>query len=66
MCAYDPRLQWPGAMLGVAHVRDLGPVEYMAAEAAKMLLIATPQRIYAISPQDPEAPDGAKRSQRQD
>ena len=50
-----PRLQWPGALLGVAHSPELGPVEYIASEKKGMLLIATARRIYAISPEDPEA-----------
>lgn len=50
-----PRLRWPGALLGLVNTRDLGPVEYIAAETERMLLIATPRRVYAISPADPEA-----------
>lgn len=50
-----PRLQWPGAVLGMVNAADLGPVEYMAAETERMLLIATARRVYAISPQDPDA-----------
>jgi hypothetical protein len=50
-----PPLTWPGALLGVVQARDLGPVEYMAAGARPLLLIATPKRVYAISPEDPDA-----------
>ncbi len=50
-----PRLCWPGALLGLVRARDLGPVEFLAAERERMLLIATPRRIFAISPEDPEA-----------
>jgi hypothetical protein len=50
-----PRLQWPGALLGVVNARDLGQIEYVAAETERLLLIATPRRIYAISPADTEA-----------
>jgi hypothetical protein len=49
-----PRLRWPGAVLGLVNAADLGVVEYMAAGTETMLLVATPRRIYAISPQDPD------------
>jgi hypothetical protein len=48
-----PRLSWPGALLGERHVDGLGPIEYLAASTDNLLLIATPQKIYAISPSDP-------------
>jgi len=47
-----PLLGWPGAFLGQASSPDLGPVEFLAAERGRMLLIATPAKIYAISPAD--------------
>jgi hypothetical protein len=50
-----PRLNWPGAILGSVNARDLGPVEYLVADKENILLVATPQRIYAISPEDPQA-----------
>jgi len=50
-----PRLAAPGAIIGVMNVGDLGTVEYMAADRARMLLLATPRRVYAISPADPAA-----------
>lgn len=49
-----PRFIWPGAILGTVHVADLGEVEYMASSARTLLLIATPKRVYAISPENPE------------
>lgn len=49
-----PLLSWPGALLGSVNVRDLGPVEFLAAEVETLLLVATPQHIYAISPSDPK------------
>jgi len=48
-----PRLSWPGAILGSLNVSDLGPVEFMASDRALLLLLATPTRVYAISPADP-------------
>jgi hypothetical protein len=50
-----PPFSWPGAMLGTVHTQDLGIVEYMASSRDHLLLIATPERIYAISPDDPAA-----------
>ncbi len=51
----QPLLRWPGGLLGTVQVRDLGPVEYMAAEMRTLLLVATPNKVFAISPADPEA-----------
>ncbi len=48
-----PRLQLPGSIVGVRNVEGLGPVEYMASDRNTLLLIATPERIYAISPASP-------------
>ena len=45
-----PYLRWPGAILGTRQVEGLGPVEFMASELHNLLLVATHQRIYAISP----------------
>jgi hypothetical protein len=52
---HSPILSWPGALLGSARARELGVVEFMAAEKDTLLLVATPQRVYAISPADPRA-----------
>jgi hypothetical protein len=48
----QPRLSWPGAVLGSLNVKDFGPVEYLAS-SKDVLLVATRQRVYAISPADP-------------
>jgi hypothetical protein len=45
-----PRLSFPGAILGVTQTRDQGPVEFMASEIEHLVLVATHQKIYAISP----------------
>ena len=50
-----PRLAWIGALTGLVNVPDLGPVEFLASERRTMLLVATPSKIYAISPADPGA-----------
>jgi len=50
------RLPWfclPGAVLGVRRQPDLGPVEFIAANRKKVLLVATARRVFAISPNDP-------------
>lgn len=50
-----PPLQWPGAVLGKVNTNDLGPVEFLASTTKSLLLVATTRRIYAISPDDPDA-----------
>lgn len=47
-----PFWSMPGAILGVRNVEGLGLVEYLASDVGTMLLVATPRRIYAISPAD--------------
>jgi hypothetical protein len=49
---YLPWLRWPGAVVGSRQVPELGQVEFMAADTAHMILVATPQRVFAISPAD--------------
>lgn len=50
-----PRFSWPGALLGFASIRELGTVEFIAAEPENLLLIATSTRVFAISPANPKA-----------
>lgn len=50
-----PRPGMPGALVGTVAVDGLGPVEFMAAGREGLLLIATPHKIFAISPQNPQA-----------
>jgi hypothetical protein len=47
-----PIIHLPGAITGVRHHRDLGPVEFLASDAKALLLIATSRRVFVISPQD--------------
>lgn len=47
-----PWLRWPGAILGNRKVSELGMVEFMAADLSHMLLVATPDKVFAISPQN--------------
>ncbi len=50
-----PLFSAAGAIRGTRHVRDLGLVEYMASDPSRLVLIAAPERVYAISPSDPQA-----------
>ena len=47
-----PWLRFPGAILGVRTVPELGQVEFIASDTKHMLLVATPEKVYAISPQE--------------
>lgn len=47
-----PWLRWPGAIIGRRTVSELGPVEYLSANRKQMILVATPGRVYAVSPDD--------------
>ena len=47
-----PPLSAQGAVLGSRFHRDLGHIEYIASSASDLLLIATQDRVYAISPKD--------------
>jgi hypothetical protein len=47
-----PWLRWPGAFVGSRQVPELGRVEFMAADTAHLILLATPERVFAISPSD--------------
>ena len=47
-----PLFHLPGAIAGVLHHPDLGPVEFLASDAGSLVLIATPKRVFVISPQD--------------
>jgi hypothetical protein len=48
-----PPFSMPGAILGIQRHPDLGTVEFLADNAAKLLLVATAQKVFAISPDDP-------------
>jgi hypothetical protein len=49
-----PLIRWPGSVLGT---RRLGgtPVEYLASTRRDLIMVATYERAYAISPSDPDA-----------
>ena len=50
-----PRWGWPGSYVGISQDPELGRVEFMAAEADKLVYIGTEQGVYAISPENPAA-----------
>ncbi len=50
-----PRLRWPGAVVGQRYLAGAGEVEFMASRTRNLIVIATPGRGYAISPEDPQA-----------
>jgi len=45
----------PGAVLGTIKLGELPPIEFMAARPQHLVLVATPQRIFALSPLEREA-----------
>ncbi len=47
-----PRIIFPGAVLGTRKHRDLGIIEYIASDFRQLVLIATKDRIFAISPRN--------------
>ena len=47
-----PSFSVPGAVLGLRHHRDLGPIEYIASTTSNLLLVASREKVYAISPKD--------------
>jgi len=48
-----PTFPLPGGLIGLRRHPDLGLVEFIASDAAKLLLVATARRIFVISPDDP-------------
>jgi hypothetical protein len=48
-----PWLAWPGSVLGIRRLPDGRSLEYMAGRSRNLILIATPGRVFAISPADP-------------
>jgi len=48
-----PIVSWPGALLGERANEDLGKVEFLASDLNKLILVATYQKTFAISPQNP-------------
>ena len=51
----SPRLYWPGGVLGRRHLPGVGEIEFMAASMKGLVVIATPGKYYALSPEAPES-----------
>ena len=49
-----PLFRWPGSVLGTRKLSGDTPVEFMASGSTKLVLIATYEKVFAISPPDPE------------
>jgi len=47
-----PWLRWPGAIIGRRSVPELGIVEYLSADVQHMILVATPDKTFALSPEN--------------
>ena len=47
-----PPFSVQGAVLGSRHLSDLGHIEFIASSASELILIATKDHVYAISPKD--------------
>lgn len=50
-----PWLYWPGAVLGVRQAPGGKRLEFLASRSTQLLLIATAERIFVISPEDSQA-----------
>jgi hypothetical protein len=49
-----PRLRWPGAVLGTRRLSGgMTVIEFLASQTSDLLVIATPGRFFAISPDEP-------------
>lgn len=49
-----PRLHWPGGVLGRRHLPGGGEVEFMASSTKNLVVIATPGKYFAVSPDTAE------------
>ena len=50
-----PFFRWPGAVTGMRQTPGSGRLEFFAARTTGLVLIATPERTYVVSPDDPQA-----------
>jgi hypothetical protein len=49
-----PQLHWPGFLVGTRRMSDGTPVEYLAAQTDRLLLVSLTSHIIVISPNDPQ------------
>lgn len=50
-----PWLRWPGAVLGWRTVSELGVVEFIGSDVKHLILVATPGKVFALSPENTKA-----------
>jgi hypothetical protein len=50
-----PLVYWPGSVLGTRRTKEGIVVEFFSARSTSLILVATKERVFAISPEDPEA-----------
>ena len=50
-----PWISWPGAVLGVRRLSDDNRVEFLASRTGQSIVIDTDERIFVISPEQPDA-----------
>lgn len=48
-----PLARWPGSVIGVRRLSDGNRVEYLASSTKQLIYIATSERIFGISPEEP-------------
>jgi hypothetical protein len=48
-------VRWPGSVLGTRRTKEGILVEFFAARSASLVLVGTEERVFALSPEDPEA-----------
>lgn len=49
-----PWFRWPGSVLGSRRLGGDTPIEFLASQSLDLILIATYERVFAISPTDPD------------
>jgi hypothetical protein len=49
-----PWFHWPGSLLGTRRAEGMEEVEFMASRTQGLILIGTPEQIFAISPANPD------------
>ncbi|HLD93384.1 MAG TPA: PH domain-containing protein [Anaerolineales bacterium] len=47
-----PRWTWPGSVVGQLVDSELGPVEFLASDTRRLVLIGTKKLVFAVSPQE--------------
>jgi hypothetical protein len=50
-----PVSRWPGSVLGTRRTEGGIPVEFFASRSSELVLVATQERVFALSPEDPES-----------